>query len=537
MTPRIESEAPGSSWGAGFALRCDAAGVVQEMLLQDGEPFNSVLVGRSLLDSVDPDSRLKLEGFLAAAHGPDPAVGWEINMPCPGGLRTFVFAAVSLGGGMIVAASPGVVGLARLIDEIMMAQLGAEPQAALRLGQAVHEMLARAEADRGLFDELARLNNEFAVLQRELAKRNRELVEQRIWLWSILSAIDDAVIAVDHEGTVTFMNSAAKRLTGRESGAEGARSIEDLVRLQPEEPIADTPPELSDAWRSGIARSVDRAVIVRPNGDRIPVSCAATPLGGGTGQGGGGAEPGGAVILLRDMTSARRLQKLVIESEKMETAQLIVAGTAHTVNNILMAILTNAGLLARNLSPPQMKTVENIRDSVRRASDLTTRMLSFSDNRLATSEIVDLNAVVRTAVEGPVVGSPGRSIAQKLAAAGAPVKGDPVQLGVVVANILLNAIEATDEKGTIEIATSVEQATVRLTVADTGVGMDDTVLRRLFAPFFSTKFLGRGLGLASARSIIRAHGGEISVESAEGKGTTVTVSLPSAIPGDTCGPS
>lgn len=217
------------------------------------------------------------------------------------------------------------------------------------------------------------------------------------------------------------------------------------------------------------------------------------------------------MILLRDMTSAQRLQELMIESEKMETARLIAAGTAHTVNNILMAILANAALLARDLPAPQGKIIEKIRHSVHRASQLTTSMLSFSDSRLDTSELVDLNAVVRTALEDPVVGTRKRSIKLNLAAEGAAVKGDPAQLGMVVVNILLNAVEATDAAGSIEVSTSVEPAPpggirqarmVQLTLADTGVGMDDGVLKKLFAPFFSTKFLGRGLGLASARGIV-----------------------------------
>ena len=380
-------------------------------------------------------------------------------------------------------------------------------------------------------DELSRLNNELANMQRDLAKRNRVLNDQRSWLWDLLASLEDAVIAVDPDGVVTFMNSAAVRLTGRESGAEEARSIENLVRLDRGEAGADAAPALNDAWRAGVARSFASAVLLRPTGEKVPVSGAATPLRTDD------AKPGGAVILLRDMTSARRLQELVIESERMETARLIAAGTAHTVNNILMAILTNAALLARDLPAPQGKIIEKIRDSVRRAAELTTSMLSVSDNRLDTSEIVDLNAVVRTALESPDVETRKRSIELNLAVEGARVKGDPVQLGMVVANILLNAVEATDAAGSIVVATSVEPALpgdigqgrrAQMTVADTGVGMDDAVLKRLFTPFLSTKFLGRGLGLASARGIVRAHGGDIDVKSEKGKGTTVRVSIPLA---------
>jgi hypothetical protein len=93
--------------GAGFAVRCDPAGVVQALLLQDGEPCGSVRVGGSLQDSVDPDSRSKLERFLAEGQGAAPAIGWELNLPYSAGLRALLFAAVRARGGLIVAAATG----------------------------------------------------------------------------------------------------------------------------------------------------------------------------------------------------------------------------------------------------------------------------------------------------------------------------------------------------------------------------------------------------------------------------------------------
>ena len=176
----MDSRFPGRSGGsdarfAGFAVRCDLAGVVQKLLLQDGEPCGSVLVGRSLKDSVDPDSRRKLEIFLGAGQGPQPAVGWEMSLPYSGGLRSLVFAAVREGDGLIVAASTGAIRLVHILDELSRTGCFAEAESARSLDQAVRALRTRAETEEGLFNELTLLYNELSVLQRELASKNAEV--------------------------------------------------------------------------------------------------------------------------------------------------------------------------------------------------------------------------------------------------------------------------------------------------------------------------------------------------------------------------
>ena len=249
---------------------------------------------------------------------------------------------------------------------------------------------------------------------------------------------------------------------------------------------------------------------------------------------------------LRSREESERLQEQLIQSQKMEALGILAGGVAHDFNNLLTGILGYADLLGREAAPGS-RTAEAarvIRESAERASRLTAQLLGFARKGKNLAVPVDLR---KTA--GDVVKILERTLDRRIRIltrypdAGLTVLGDPTQLSQVALNLAVNARDAMPEGG--ELTISIEQrdlgpefcrenrgATpgryVVFSVRDTGVGISETDLPRIFEPFFSTKELGKGsgLGLSMVFGIVKNHGGYITVHSREAEGTTVTVYLP-----------
>jgi signal transduction histidine kinase len=523
--------------GAGFAVRCDIAGVVLQILVQEGEPALSMRAGRSLLDAVDLDSRLKMENFLFEARRGQPAVGWEMGLTCSVHVRSMVFAGVSAGGVLVVAAAATAIRLAGILDQLRTEGSFPETGSIRLFSEAAALVRLRAEDDGGLFDELSRLNNDLSNLQRELAKSNRALGRQKEWLWDILSSLEEAVVATGTDGMVTFMNRAAVLLTGRDLAGDSPVALKDLL-LFTEAPFAERAAvSLESVWAEGRTVPVRGYLPRNPPREAVPISGVANPLLDQSGT------RIGALVLLRDMTEALRIQQVLVDTERLGVAAEMAAGIAHTVNNVLFIISGNAEALQPHIPPERIRPLENIRAGVQRIADLTTRLLAFTNGGAEHASTVDLNAVVRAAVAQQGLKPAEVLIRLDLADEPVMVLGSADKLSAAVNIILSNALEAIHGPGLIAVSTgresgrgadSADHAVLRIT--DDGEGMTPDVQRRLFTPFASTKFLGRGLGLATARATLAAHGGHVVITSAPGTGTTVTILLPSH-PGPDAGKS
>lgn len=509
-------EAPGDA----FAALCDLTGVVRQLLIEHGEPIDELRVGGDLRELIDADSLAKMSNFLAVALDSGPTVGWEMNLPLSHGMRTMTFAAVRSETGIIVAAAVDSARLAQLLEKLVTTLPPAAKECVPLLREATGALHRMAGSEAGLFDELSHLNNELATLQKDLAQRNRELGAQRIRLWNILSVIKDAVLAVDENGKVTFANRAAELLTGLRYGQQSPVPLSEALRLLPS---TKAPSQLLDfhaAWRNGLELVVEDVTLQRTDGGSVLVTCFATPLQNGEGK----AE--GAVILVRDMSAIQRARDVAIESERLTTAQGIAIGIAHTVNNVLAVISGSAEILMKDVSTDQRNHVTTILNGVRRVADLTSGLLSATESAVSIPNAVEVSEVIRAAIVE--VGARFSSVKLTDEGDSRPLRttGSSTQLTVALVNIITNACEAAGASGEVRVKTRGEADAIRIEVSDTGPGMSDDVKARIFTPFYTTKFLGRGFGLASARAIMRAHGGEISVDSTEGKGTTVVMLLP-----------
>jgi two-component system cell cycle sensor histidine kinase/response regulator CckA len=243
------------------------------------------------------------------------------------------------------------------------------------------------------------------------------------------------------------------------------------------------------------------------------------------------------LVMALDVTEKRQLEEQLRDAQKMEAVGRLAGGVAHDFNNLLTAINGYAELLLAELEPgdPRREEAEQIERAGRRAAEITSQLLAFSRRQLLKSEVVDLHAAIHR-IEPTITRLVGDSIriVTDLAADEPFVLADQVQLEQVILNLALNGRDAMPDGGTLTIATGIRAAApdggseVLLTVSDTGAGMDESVQRQVFEPFFSTKGVGKGsgLGLASVYGTVRQSGGQIRVRSAPGRGSSFIVTLP-----------
>jgi len=232
----------------------------------------------------------------------------------------------------------------------------------------------------------------------------------------------------------------------------------------------------------------------------------------------------------------------------MESLGLLARGVAHDFNNLLSMIQGNTDLALRDVNGDSAlrRRLLEISKVVQRAADLCGQMLAYSGRGSLTVIPFDLSVLVKEMTRMLEVAIRKRTVLKLNLQADLPrIQGDPVQLQQVVMNLILNSNEALgDTGGTITVATGCEETVtespdafrwfgnippgrkVFLEVGDTGGGIDTTTLENIFDPFYSTKFPGRGLGLATVLAIINRHHSAIGVASCSGKGSTFRVLLP-----------
>jgi PAS domain S-box-containing protein len=249
------------------------------------------------------------------------------------------------------------------------------------------------------------------------------------------------------------------------------------------------------------------------------------------------------VISQVDITLLKQMEKRMLHSQKMDAIATLAGGIAHEFNNALAGVMGNIELLELQL-PENIRMrgyTEKVNALCRRMSGLAWQLLAYAKggqyytHPISLRDLVEKNLpVLRTTI------SPDICIETRLSG-NALIKADSTQIQMVLAQILKNASEAMKgDNGLIRI--TVEEAEIRdcpldlpnlapvkhvcLTVEDNGKGMDENTRSKIFDPFFSTKFVGRGLGMAAVYGVVKNHNGDILVESAAGKGTTVKIYFP-----------
>ena len=252
------------------------------------------------------------------------------------------------------------------------------------------------------------------------------------------------------------------------------------------------------------------------------------------------------LLIVQDVTEHTRMENQLRQAQKMEAVGRLAAGIAHDFNNILTVIIGNTSLQLANpqINETLSKALTQVVKAADRATELTRQLLAYSRKQIIRRRSVDLNDSVTqaTGMLRRVIGE-HITIVSELAPDLPMILADATNVDQVVMNIVINARDAMSEGGRLTIATAehvvtAEQAShrpdaregrfVRLSLRDTGCGMDSATLSRIFEPFFTTKDVGRGtgMGLATTFGIVKQHGGWIEVESQVGRGTTFHIHFP-----------
>ena len=254
-----------------------------------------------------------------------------------------------------------------------------------------------------------------------------------------------------------------------------------------------------------------------------------------------------AIYIFKDITEKKRLEEQLLQARKMEAIGTLAGGIAHDFNNLLMGIRGYTSLMLLNTPPrhPHRDMLNSIEEQVQSGADLTRKLLGFAQGEKYEAKPTDMNDLVRKSAKlfgrtKKEIRLHGRYDRQLWTA-----EVDASQMDHVLLNLYINAWQAMPEGGDVYLETENVRldelctlpfnvpagSYVKISVSDTGVGMDEETKQRIFEPFFTTKERGRGtgLGLASAYGIVKSHGGFIKVYSERGRGTTVTLFLPASL--------
>ena len=340
----------------------------------------------------------------------------------------------------------------------------------------------------------------------------------------------DIILSVDAEGNVVEANQRMADVLGYSQ--EELRRMNHLDFVAPEY-HATISAHLKKTIEQGAREGYECEWIAR-DGHRIPLEINSTAR----------CSESGTVQVTRcavqDISAHRRLEQKLIETERLRAIGEVAAGVAHNFNNLLTAILFRVRSLERTAHDPAsvIRDAKAIEAAVQDASAMIQRLQLSSGRPLPEVSTIDVGRLVLEVVDmirpqwRDMPQSEGREIelSTELAPSRQWVEGNSTELREVVTNLILNGVDALPQGGVITIKTAPHEGQVVLSVSDTGVGIPEEDVGRLFEPFFSTKGQvgDRGLGLFTVYNIARAHGGTLSVDSTPGEGSTFSMRLPAA---------
>lgn len=374
----------------------------------------------------------------------------------------------------------------------------------------------------------------------ERIKTQEELSAEKERLTVTLRSIGDGVIATDIEGKIVLMNSIAEMLTGWSQKEALGKNLQEVFHAVDSKTRKMASNPIDTVLNTGeVFELPDNQILILKDGKEMMISDSTAPIFGKDNR------IMGAVLVFRDITEKHKREEDLLRIDKLESVGVLAGGIAHDFNNILSVILGNISLVKMCVTSDDEKLQKRFNDAERailRAKDLTQQLLTFSRGGLPVKTTSAIQTVLKASCRFAVTGS-NIQCEFDLPNDLLPVEIDAGQINQVINNVVINAQQAMPNGGTIRVKAeniiSSEKmakqglvmnqgAYVKIAIQDNGIGIAQENIGKIFDPYFTTKEQGSGLGLATSHSIIKKHGGHISVESLSGKGTIFSIYLPAS---------
>ena len=357
------------------------------------------------------------------------------------------------------------------------------------------------------------------------------LAQEKGFLETVFNAIQEGIIVTDSSGRITYLNDAACELFGLDGEGSIGKQLDERVRGLDWNALAHSGgPVTRDLEifypRNRFINFYIVPLVIESRVDRNENAAADDR---------GYSEQVGYAIIMRDITESRRTAEKTIESERLNALTLLAAGVAHELGNPLNSLNIHLQLMerqARKLKGKEgeelQQSIEICRGEINRLDSIVTQFLRAIRPSRPQLQPENVNVIVEEAVRFFSAEIEARDIVveTELRSDLPLLRLDRNQMKQAFYNVIKNSFEAMRRRGILRIQTDMDESHVRVSFIDTGGGMSAETLSHVFEPYYTTKGSGTGLGLLIVRRIVREHGGELAIESTEGKGLTLTIRLP-----------
>jgi two-component system, sporulation sensor kinase E len=349
------------------------------------------------------------------------------------------------------------------------------------------------------------------------------LADEKGFFETIFHALHEGVIVTDAGGHITYLNRAACEFFGLDRETAMGTPLSDRLRGLEWSAIADA------------EKTVSRDMEVFYPQNRF-LNFYVTPLRvDKPGRKSGEQELVGYAVILRDITETRKSTEETIQSERLNALTLLAAGVAHEIGNPLNSLHIHLQLLERRLRKvPESqrkelsKSLEVAKEEIGRLDTIIRQFLGAIRPAHLERQWENVNHLVQESIRflGPEIADRNILVETELRADLPLLEVDRAQLKQAFYNVIKNAFQAMKSGGILRVRTDVDDRFVSISFADTGGGIPEAEMSKIFEPYFTTKASGSGLGLLIVRRIVREHGGEIELLNDAGKGLALTMKLP-----------
>jgi signal transduction histidine kinase len=376
------------------------------------------------------------------------------------------------------------------------------------------------------------------------------LAQEKGFFETVFNAIQEGIIVTDANGRITYLNDAACELFGLNPEQSAGRRLDEQVRgldwgalVQSGGPVSRDMEIFYPTNRFINFYIVPLTIEPREADVTTPAQGvdeetghrSASRMDSSRGEPVAAAQQVGHAMILRDITQSRRSAQQTLESERLNALTLLAAGVAHEIGNPLNSLNIHLQLMerqARKLDGAARKELQEsisvARAEINRLDSIVSQFLRAIRPTRPQVRPENINQVVEEAVHffAPEIKDRDVVVEQELRPDLPTIEIDRDQMKQAFYNVIKNSFEAMKRRGILRIRTDRDDTHVIVSFTDTGGGISVENLSRVFEPYFTTKSSGTGLGLLIVRRIVREHGGELSIESKEGKGLTLTIRLP-----------